>query len=75
MKANKSIKAGRMFINNLTGRRFSIVLVKEDKVICKDESPSQEKYVISPEFTLEYDLFDSYLNPKNGKDPTFRLIM
>lgn len=69
------IKPGKVFINTLTNVKFTITKIENDLVYCKANAKLKRGAATTPiEFTLNYNLFVSYMEDHINKPATFRVI-
>jgi len=69
------IKVDKMFLNTLTGYKFRIIEINNDRVTCRTFSKLKRGHVATPvEFSLPYALFASYLEQTPSKEATFQVL-
>jgi len=69
------IKVDKVFLNTLTGAKFRIIEVDNDRVTCLTSTKLKRGHVATPvEFSLPYKLFATYLEETEKKEATFKVI-
>ena len=69
------IKEGKLFQNTLTGAKFVVTKVEDNKVFCRVRAKLKRGHCATPvEFTLDYDLFAKYLDWTPTHEPTFVVL-